>query len=281
MKSLPSRILRCARTRKIPTDNLKRVPLALPLSEIHLWQVATDLPLSARQERQLVAELAPEERERHQRFRFECDRRQYLLAHALLRRALSCYTPQSPQSWRFTTNAYGKPRLAGAGPRFNLSHTKGLVVCALAHDVHLGVDVERQHRAMDWQGLAERWLASEEQAWLACQPEQARATAFLRLWTLKEAYVKAFGLGLSMALTGFAIGISAQGQAWVQRQDPKIQAAAAEPLGDSNPARANRRCQLEHWCLHEHWLGLAALLAADAPQAVVIRRDGGPLLEIG
>jgi 4'-phosphopantetheinyl transferase len=266
--------------------------LVLPAGEIHLWLVATDHSVSPAQARRLLAELAPAERERHGRFHFARDRHQYLLAHALLRRVLSCYAPRPPASWRFVTNGYGKPALAGEGPRFNLSHADGLVVCALANGVRLGVDVERQDRRGDWRGLARRWLAAEEQAWLARQTEQERACAFLRLWTLKEAYVKALGLGLSASLTGFAIEPAEDGRACLVRQDPAIDVApdrhdaagsavtrtAAEPANGSGSSAVLSHCQLAHWRLDSHWLALAALLDPGQAQHTVVRRDGVPLL---
>jgi len=239
------------------------MPLALPASEIHCWHVATDAPLTFIQESSLLDLLAPVERARHGRFHFARDRCQYLLVHALLRLTLSCYSPRPPQSWEFVTNAYGKPALPGDGPQFNLSHAAGLVVCALADRVELGVDVERQDRCVNWEALARRWLAMEEWDWLARQPASERSAAFLRLWTLKEAYVKARGLGLSLSLDGFAVCVERDGGARLLRQEPAA-------LDDS--------WQLQHWQLKEHWLALAARLNPGEARRAVVRRDGAPLL---
>lgn len=239
--------------------------LALPADEIHLWHVATDTPLMPVQERRLLDLLAPAERARHERFHFARDRRQYLLVHVLLRLTLSCYSSRSPQSWEFVTNAYGKPALSGDGPHFNLSHAEGLVICALADEVELGVDVERQDRRGDWEALARRWLAIEEQDWLASQPVEQRSMAFLRLWTLKEAYAKALGLGLSLPLDKFAVRLELDNEAALLCQES---------------ATLNADWQLQYWQLDEHWLALAARLSPGEARRAVVRRDGAPLLAV-
>jgi 4'-phosphopantetheinyl transferase len=239
--------------------------LALPAGEIHLWLVATGGSLPSAQERLLLDILSPEERARHKRFYFARDRLQYLLVHALLRLTLSCYFPEAPQSWQFESNAYGKPTLPG-GPCFNLSHAEGLVACALADGVELGVDVERLDRQGDWGTLTRRWLAPEERDWLALQPVGERSTAFLRLWTLKEAYAKARGLGLSLPLDEFAVQCAADGEAVLSRRE-----SAAETDAD---------WQLQYWGLEAHGLALAAMLQPGEGRRTVVHRDGTPLLGI-
>lgn len=239
--------------------------LALPAGEIHLWPATTDHSLTPAQECHLLEVLSPAERARHERFYFPRDRRQYLLVHALLRLTLSCYFQRSPQSWEYVSNAYGKPALPDDGPDFNLSHAEGLVVCALANGVDVGVDIERQDRQGDWEALARRWLATEEQDWLIRQPVAERPTAFLRLWTLKEAYAKALGLGLSLPLDEFAVRFESDGEAVLLRQES---------------ATLNANWQLQYWRLDEHWLALAARLNPGEARRVVVRRDGAPLLGI-
>ncbi|HRY15054.1 MAG: 4'-phosphopantetheinyl transferase superfamily protein [Candidatus Competibacteraceae bacterium] len=240
--------------------------LALPAGEIHLWRVATSVPLPSARERFLLDILSPEERARYERFYFARDRLQYLLVHTLLRLTLSCYAPRAPQSWEFVTNPYGKPMLPGDGPCFNLSHAEGLVACVLADDVALGVDVERLNRQGDWATLTRRWLAPEEQDWLVVQPVEERSTAFLRLWTLKEAYAKARGLGLSLPLDEFAVQCATDSEAVLLRRE--------------SAADANTNWQLQCWRLKEHGLALAAALPPGAMRRTVVHRDGAPLLGI-
>lgn len=134
------------------------------------------------------------------RYHFARDRRLFVAAHALLRSALSaCAQAIPPEAWTFTTTPHGRLELAPPhdGLRFNLSHTEGLVACVVVRDVDCGVDVERTDRR-DVALLSASVLAPPERRTLAALPEPARPGRFLRYWTLKEAYVKARGLGLSL-----------------------------------------------------------------------------------
>jgi 4'-phosphopantetheinyl transferase len=160
--------------------------------------------------------LSPGERERWGRFRFEEDRRTYLAAHVLLRTALSAYADVSPAAWRFETGPHGKPSIgAPTLPRplhFNLAHTRGLVACAvsLAFE-HIGVDVERLDRRIDVLGLASRYFAPGELASLQALAPPRRAGRFFTYWTLKESYLKARGLGLTLPLDQAAFSTSDAG----------------------------------------------------------------------
>jgi 4'-phosphopantetheinyl transferase len=150
------------------------------------------------------------ERARRGRFVFERDRRLYLAAHALVRRTLSRHADVEPAAWRFTTEDGGKPVIAGPAPvpplRFNLSHCRGLVACAVAHGREVGVDVELVAGVPE--GLVERICAPAEAAALRSLPAEAQPERFFALWTLNEAYVKARGLGLALPVeqVGFGFG---------------------------------------------------------------------------
>ena len=109
-----------------------------------------------------------------------------------------------PKEWMFEIGPQGKPRVAGGdGPQFNLSHCDELVACAASQCVPLGIDVENLYRHAPLQ-LAERYFAPTEVTWLRSLPSRARLTGFIRLWTLKEAYLKATGFGFSQRLNSFA-----------------------------------------------------------------------------
>jgi 4'-phosphopantetheinyl transferase len=170
--------------------------------------------------------LSPGEREREQRFRFEKDRLQHVVARALVRTVLSHYTGEDPSAWRFAPNAFGKPLVAGpsaARLQFNLAHTPGLVVCLVALGHEVGVDAEDLTRTADHLMLARRYFAASEAAALEALPPAERPAAFFRFWTLKEAYVKACGLGLSVPLGDFAFTLAAD-------QPPRM--SFAERVGD-------------------------------------------------
>ena len=157
-----------------------------------------------------VALLSPDERARHARFVPAHARRDFAAAHALLRVALSARIARPPRDWRFVADARGKPRITAAGsdrsvPAFNLSHTDGVVACAVSADrgIDVGVDVERIDRRVEALDLAQRYFScSEIRALEDCAPAD-RAARFIDIWTLKEAFVKAVGDGLACPLDGF------------------------------------------------------------------------------
>ncbi len=144
--------------------------------------------------------LTQDERARVERLRRPEDRLAALTARALLRTSLSRYAPLAPEAWRFTPSAEGRPELVpGTSPlplRFNLAHTGGLVAVAVALERDVGVDVEAHGRSTPVLEIARRQFAEHEHAALAALPEDQRLEAFYRYWTLKEAYLKARGLGL-------------------------------------------------------------------------------------
>ncbi len=148
-----------------------------------------------------------DEEARWRRFRVEAARDQYLIGRALLRTTLSRYADVAPTAWRFETNAYGCPFVAAPATccdlRFNLSHTDGLVACAVTRDGEVGIDVENTDREVDPLALAPTVFAPAEIADLAAMPAARQHERFFSYWTLKESYIKARGMGLSLPLDGF------------------------------------------------------------------------------
>lgn len=148
-----------------------------------------------------LAAVSPERQEKVQRLRFDRDRRLSLAAGILLRHALRAAGVPYPAA--ICRGAQGKPYLAGQGIHFNLSHAGEWAVCAVA-PCPIGCDVE-QIRPVE-PALAKRFFCPEEQADIACQPTpEARYDRFFRYWTLKESFLKATGLGLSLPLNAFTI----------------------------------------------------------------------------
>jgi len=179
---------------------------SLAPGDVHIWYRFTE-SLDDDAVRAEVTQLSPDERVRCQRFAFGRDRRDFAAGHALLRRVLSMYDDGCADAWTFVVDANGKPSLAhelGAQPlAFNMSHTHGLVACAVAHDAEVGVDVECVERGTDSRDIAERYFSAAELAQLDACPEGQRAARFIELWTLKEAYLKAIGTGLAHRLDTF------------------------------------------------------------------------------
>jgi 4'-phosphopantetheinyl transferase len=155
--------------------------------------------------------LDPMELTKADRFRFDGDRTTYIAAHWLLRQALACVGGRSPEEWRFVAEPNGKPRLdralGPAGLEFNLSHTRGFVACAVGFGGMIGIDVEACSRTPANLDIAERFFSAPEVAILRRTPAKLRPETFLRLWTLKEAFIKATGEGLTRALDSFSLSL--------------------------------------------------------------------------
>jgi 4'-phosphopantetheinyl transferase len=190
--------------------------LRLLADEVHVWlafpnQITNDELL--REYRRL---LTPEEHEATERFVFARHRHQHLITRALQRDLLSRYTGECPTVWRFEKNAYGKPAISFPGCwdrlKFNLSHTDGLVACAVTQDRDVGVDVEFISRPTSVLELAPSVFSPPELAALRDLAPGRQRARFFALWTLKEAYIKARGMGLSIPLAKFSFAFSRTGE---------------------------------------------------------------------
>ncbi len=185
--------------------------MIVPANQVDLWCAFLDDDGALDLESVYRGLLSSDEAQRYARFHFERDRRQFLLTRALVRDVLSRYVAVKPYGLVFTRNEYGKPALAEPAPCpvvFSLSHTKGLSVCAVASAQMIGVDVESLDRRNCHPDVAKRFFAPSEAAYLEGLGGDERRLQFLRLWTLKEAYVKARGRGLSIPLNSFAIAFA-------------------------------------------------------------------------
>ena len=156
--------------------------------------------------------LSDEERERAGRLTFARHRRDFIAAHVLLRRALSDWHPIAPRDWTFVRGQGGKPELSptlarATGLTFNLAHTDGFVACAIAHGAEIGVDVEAVDRDRDVDALARRYFSGTERAHLGACAREIVGRRFIEIWTLKEAFVKATGAGITRALDTFSFEV--------------------------------------------------------------------------
>ncbi len=187
--------------------------VALPLDEVHVWWAPIE-PMREDFASALRAMLSEDERQRQETMVLARRRDEYLVSRALVRSVLSHYRALAPTAWRFVANAHGRPRVAAAADAgeldFNLSHTRGMVVCAVAHGRRVGVDVEWRDETVEVMDIGARHFAPSEYADLCATPADARCLRFFTYWTLKESYIKARGQGLSIALDSFAFALHAQ-----------------------------------------------------------------------
>ena len=150
--------------------------------------------------------LSTDERAREQRFHFEADKERFVIGRALARLQLSRFLGGDPRHWPLVTNGYGRPELAAPTRPpigFNVSHTSGMVACAVTGTSDVGVDVERVTRTLN-HDIAERFFAPREVADLRLLSDEDQGRVFFDYWTLKEAYIKARGMGLALPLAHFA-----------------------------------------------------------------------------
>jgi 4'-phosphopantetheinyl transferase len=168
--------------------------------ETHVWYVK---PETVRDKTVLEAcmdTLSEQEREQYRRFRFPDDSHHYLVSHALVRYTLSAYFDMQPREWGFSLSDRGRPELANPGlpsVRFNLSHTKGLAACVVNLSGDCGVDVERIFARHNPIGVAKRMFSAAEYEQMLQLHGHEQLEYFFTRWTLREAYVKARGIGIS------------------------------------------------------------------------------------
>lgn len=153
--------------------------------------------------------LNTEERARYNRFRFEKDRLTYVYCRGVLRALLGRYLNVLPNNISFDYTEYGKPYLSGQhNLYFNLSHAGDYALIAFTTTSAIGVDVEMIDRTIDTDKLVHRFFSPVEITAVAALPQAERPVAFFKLWTRKEALIKAHGAGLSLPLAQFGITVS-------------------------------------------------------------------------
>jgi 4'-phosphopantetheinyl transferase len=196
-------------------DVLKRNRLLrLSDGEIHLWFAFAGKTGDPQTPASVHPVLDDGEQARMARLHFPEGRHLFGVSHTLVRTTLSRYSEIPPGEWRFVKNAHGKPSidpdLDSSPLRFSLTHTRGLAVVAVTESADVGVDVERADRIVDAASLSSRFFSPEEAAVLQeMSPDRLRERFFL-YWTLKESYIKARGLGLSLPLASFSFHLAGE-----------------------------------------------------------------------
>jgi 4'-phosphopantetheinyl transferase len=166
-------------------------------SQVHVWQASLDRPTSAIEA--LAQLLAADEQQRAARFRFESDRRKFIVARGLLRSILARYLDIPPDQIQFSYGERGKPELSSAYAKgdlkFNVSHSQEQALYAIALDRSVGIDLE-YIRPIDAAALSQRFFSPAEAAIIASLTGAEQHRCFFKGWTQKEAYLKATGDGL-------------------------------------------------------------------------------------
>jgi 4'-phosphopantetheinyl transferase len=179
--------------------------------EVHLWHFPTAIMDEAR----LAAETYLDQNEMAQlkSFVVVARRDEFLTARFAIRTILSRYfSPIRPDEWKFDRGQFGKPRVLNCpiiDLEFNLSHSQGHVVCAITRGHAVGIDLESADRQCDLVNIAKSHFAPDEIAELLCHRPEHLSQRFFEIWTLKEAYIKARGMGLSLPLNRFSFHVPA------------------------------------------------------------------------
>lgn len=177
-------------------------------NEVHLWLANPSEFENSPSLQRLSACLSREETARMMRYYFQKNRTEYLVGRAGIRHVLSTLTGVEPGTWKFQDGQWGRPELPAESPfsgfRFNLSHTDNLLALAFARDRDVGVDVEFTGREGQTVKIADRYFSLTEIEELHSLPEDQQVSRFYDYWTLKEAYIKARGMGLAIPLRKFS-----------------------------------------------------------------------------
>lgn len=183
--------------------------LKIKKNEIHLWQVNPEKITQPELLNKYKNLLSDDETKKQQRYKFSHDRHDALITRAFVRDLLAYYADVGPSDWRFDKGEKDKPEIVNPPLplRFNLSHTKGLIICAVTLEDDIGCDVENTTRNNDVLSIANRFFSPSETKELFSLPEEYQRDRFFDYWTLKESYIKAWGLGLAIPLKDFSFNI--------------------------------------------------------------------------
>lgn len=185
------------------------VNLALGENEIHVWRASLDW--SAIDVYQLQTTLAEDERNRAARFYFHKDREHYMACRGFLREILGRYLHVAPGEIRLSYGPYGKPQLGSSMCRrdisFNVSHSHGLALIAVASEREVGVDIEYVRQDVEIESIAEHFFAPSEKAVIRALTGHQQRETFYRCWTRKEAFLKARGDGMTCPLDQFEVSV--------------------------------------------------------------------------
>jgi len=218
--------------------------------EVHLHLL--EVPESGFEDRMphLMPHLTEEEVAAAHRFMFERHRLLYAASHAFLRVTLSRYLGIAPRAIEMERDEHGKPELRDRALRFNLSHTLGAALVGVTATADVGVDVERTDRRADRDALAQRVFTAGERA---AGPRDAEG--FFDRWTLKESYIKARGLGLTLDLQTFGFDL---GDAPRMRCERDVDDPAAWQFHSFAPTAAHRAAAAVRIATPIHWLWMGS-----------------------
>ncbi|MGB5445478.1 MAG: 4'-phosphopantetheinyl transferase superfamily protein [Psychromonas sp.] len=174
-------------------------------NDIHVWSIEPAKISDNELLNSLKMLLSKSEVEKIQRYRLAKAQHTALITRAFVRIVLSRYADIPPQKWAFNIASQGKPEISEPPfpLSFNLSHNDDLIICCVCLDKNIGCDVESLSRKINIKAIAQRYFSKTEFVTLMALPSASQKRRFFEYWTLKEAFVKATGLGISQGLESF------------------------------------------------------------------------------
>lgn len=169
----------------------------------HVWHI--DLRVSDSMLAQYRNLLSQRELVRADRFKYDRHRRRYTVGRAVLRIVLSHYLDENPKDISISYEDKGKPYLAKSNLQFNLSNSADAAVIGIMLNSQMGIDIEAVRHNVEFSELADRFFSNEEAAALRQSSDDTLADNFFRIWTRKEAFIKALGDGLTFPLKNFRV----------------------------------------------------------------------------
>ena len=195
-----------------PNDKWDLAPIVgtLGADDGHVWMTSLDQPADTIT--RLARLLSRDEYQKAERFHRPTDRRHFIAGRGILRKIISAYLALAPDEVRFEYNQYGKPFISSDQNRnalsFNVSHSGGMALYAVARGRRIGVDIEYMREDFATMDVAERFFSKNEFEALKAVPSDLRAKAFFNCWSRKESYIKAIGMGVSYPLDGFTVSLT-------------------------------------------------------------------------
>ena len=191
-------------------DGAWRSPIPMHHDDVQVWGIV--LEITEAELPRAGSLLSQDERARAERLISEGHRRQSIAAHAMLRMVLSLYCVEPPKQLVIQRTSDGKPVLSQyPSIRFNLTHSHGRALIAVARDREVGIDLERVRREVDVVRLAERFLSEKDQAFIEQGEPAQRHERFLKTWVAREAVLKADGKGITFPLNRDFVELTADG----------------------------------------------------------------------
>lgn len=214
-------------------------PANLPLSkkEVHIWRADLDLQIISIQK--FHQTLSTDERARAERFRFEQDRKRFVIGRGILRIIIGRYLNIEPSRLEFCYGKSGKPTLANTFGKetilFNMSDSGRLALYGFTRNHEIGVDIEHIRDIPEMEQIAERFFSDGENAVFHALPNGKKKEAFFNCWTRKEAFIKAKGQGLKLGLNQFEVSLAPGERAALLNINTDNQEASHWSLRDLDP----------------------------------------------